>query len=223
MQLSRIDLNFISFKLTAKGVDLDDPLDAAKLEGDLPIEHGSQFAQRVLETRFGSDLKLIDFAHPCSDRTELRSSHPRRYVLPGPLQSLVDLIPGPIDVGSIMKSDRHGAQAESANRSNLVDVGDPTHRIFNRECDELLDFFGSQSWRICQHLDLDIRQVWNRIERNLSRSDQAHSQDQQRSDQNDESIVQGPMDDTLNHHDYSSPKSSASIFDFRTKAPWTTT
>ena len=174
MQLSRIDLNFISLKLTAKGVDLDDPLDASKLEGDLPIEHGSQFAQRIVETGLGSDLKLIDFAHPRSDRSELRGSHPRRYVLPGPLQSLVDLIPGPINVGSIMKGDRHGAQAESANRSDLVDVGDTTHRIFNREGDELFDFFGAQSWRVCQHLDLDIRQIWNRIERNLSRSDKTH-------------------------------------------------
>ena len=115
------------------------------------------------------------------------------------MKSFVDLVSGPIDIGSVFESDGNSAESEATDGTNFVDFRHAAHGVLDWESNKLFDFDWAERRRVGQDLDLDVRKVRDRIERNRRGCDKPHAENQQREQDNDKPVLQRPADDWFNH------------------------
>ena len=69
-------------------------------------------------------------------------------------QTLVDKLPGEVDVGSIVEGDDHLRQAELGDRTHIFQARQPADRLFDRQGDLPFDLLGGE--RRSDGVDLNL-------------------------------------------------------------------
>lgn len=117
----------------------------------------SQIHRRGLDRRvFSSGKAELEQVHRGGrERLHLGGFDPLRQ-LPGQLgQPLAEHLPGDEDVRTVAEDRGDNRQSLNRLRSHGLQVADAAHDRFDRACDERLDLFGRETWRLA--LDDDLR------------------------------------------------------------------
>ena len=198
-ELVGVELDLVGLQLAAVRVDLGHAGHAPQLVGDEPVEDRPQLHRRDARLAGRLDLELEDLAQRRRDRPERRGAVAPRDRRGGAGEPLADELPGAIEVGPLLEDDRHDRDAELRDRADLRDVGQAAHRPLDRERDQRLDLQRAERGGLGDHLDLDVGQVRDRVDRQVDGRVDPQPRDQERPDDHEEPVLQGGSDDRVEH------------------------
>ena len=162
----------------ANGIDLGHARNISQLWLDDPVLNLAQVCRGIgravglLRPVLGFDSPEIDFAQPGRDGPQ-RWRDAGRQLVARLLDTLVDELPSKIDVGSVFKNDGHLRQTVPRKRPGLLQVWQASHDRLNGVCNPLLSLQRRVACGLCVDLNLDVRDVRDRIDRQLLVADDA--------------------------------------------------
>jgi hypothetical protein len=118
------------------------------------------------------------------------AGHARRQQVRDLVQPLVDLRPGPIDVGALRKLEGHEGVRIAGGRAHLDEVGDALHRPLDGHRDPRFQLLGRQAGGAHRNQDLHRRHVGEGVDRKLAVRVAAPNRDRERGEQGDQRAAQ---------------------------------
>jgi len=190
-----IEDDLVFLRNPAETGDIDDAGHAAELLFKLPILDGLQFHGAVARVCAleGVPVDLADGA-PVGAHLGLKSSG-QRYLR----QALENLGAVPV-VGALVIED-HGDAGESGQRcgAQMGHVGDAGDRDFERDGDLLLDLFGGAARPLRDDVDVVVGDVGVGLDGEVMKGDGSPAEQQHGGDQDDEAVVERPVDELCDH------------------------
>ena len=116
-------------------------------------------------------------------------------------QLLGDKLARAIDVGAEIEFHKHDGNSRCRIRSDAKHAGCPVHRRFDRQAHQRLDFLRRHAVRFGENRHRRRRQVGKDIDWCAHRKNSAVNQQRRREDQNDEAVLDGPLNDLVQHDD----------------------
>ena len=198
----RVDLHLELTDPAAEERDLGDAAHGQQARPDHPLNTVAQIQRRQVVRGEAEDHEpargLGHWPHP-------RRLHPDRQ-MPGRFgQTLGDKLPGPVDVGAVLEDDRDGGQPLDGSGAQHIQVRSAAEGLLGRQGDELFHLAGRQSRRLDLNDHLRRRELGEGIDSGMVGRVQPGEEEQDRQDDHDCAVVQGPANDGLKHGLVSEP------------------
>ena len=148
----------------------------------------------------GIDIEIV-LIHPAQPRgigTKLRL-HPFRHGALQVVQALQHPRPGKVSVHLVIKDDGDQREAEHGGGTHFLDASQPLQAGGKRKGDLVFHLLRAASHPLAIHEHLVLRQVRDGVHRCEADGAHAERDNQQRGAKNQETVLQAPVDDELDH------------------------
>ena len=200
--LRRGELDLVLLHEAADARDFRDALNAGELVAEVPILERAEFREIIAAVlRFGGidiEVVLIDPTEARRVRTELRRDASGHRALQE-VQPLQHPGPGEVGIDAILEDDGHQREAEHRGRAHLFHPGLPLQSAAERKGHLVLHLLRAAAHEVGIHQHLVLGQVRDGIDRRELHGADAQRDDQQRGAEDDEAVLEAPLDNFLNH------------------------
>jgi hypothetical protein len=135
-----------------------------------------------------------------ADRAPIGSHHRREILRKRHLrEAFQDFLTVPVVLGLIVENEHHAGKAEERRRAQMLEMRQTVHQRFDRNGDLLLDFFRRPAWPLGDEVDVVVRHVRVRLDRQVVKREDAPDEQQQRDSQDKKSVFECVIDETADH------------------------
>src|SRR3990167_2376849 len=196
--------NLVLLGKATNGVDLGHAWNISQLWLDDPVLNLAQVcrgiggAVRLLRPVLGFYSPEIDSAQPGRDGPQ-RWRDACRQLVTRLLDALVDELARKVDVGSVLEDDGHLRQAVPRKRPGLLQVGQASHDRLDGVCNPLLSLQRRVTCGLGVDLNLDVRDVRDRVDGQFLVAEDAKGRHAQRRQQNQPSLLDRESNEFFKH------------------------
>ncbi|MGC4014786.1 MAG: hypothetical protein QM755_09775 [Luteolibacter sp.] len=205
LQGVRIHFDHILLGVAAPTVDLIDTGDGAQLEAQAPVVESLAIHER--ET-VPVDGVLQDFAEGSGDGSECRLQA-LRQTRAHLLDPLVDQLTGEVGVHLVFEDDRRHGKTELGGGSDFQRPRESHQGGLNGKSDAALHLEGRHRRAFGDDDDLIVREIGEGIDGQAKHDDQAHDDDGGQQGGHQKPVVQGCVDDAIEHGAVIPPEASS--------------
>jgi hypothetical protein len=192
-QPPRVDGDLILLDAAAPGDDVHHARDLPELALEDPVLERLQ-----LHERQGLRLEgvAIDFPDHAGERAEAGLGIRRDF---GLADTFLDLLARPVVVGAVGEQGTDVRHAEVRDRAEEGDAGDPVQLLLERDRDVALHLLGGVTRPQRDDVDLDVRHVGIRLDRQAIVVDDSAVDEEDGKSQDHETLMQRKRDDARDH------------------------
>ena len=199
----RVDDHLVLLQVPAERVDLGHAGHALEERRHHPVLQRAQAGEvvhRVAAGHAGFRLErvLVDLAHRRGHRPE-RGLHAFRHLPAGLGQPFEDELPREVDVHVVVEDQRDDGDPVLGDRAHRREARQAAHRALDGVGDELLDLERRQARSRADHLDLDVGDVREGVDRNRADRPRAQGDGHDDEEHDGQAVAQRPGHQSFDH------------------------
>ena len=203
-QAFRVELDLVLAHFATVRQYIRDTIDRHQQQFHDPVVETAQSQNVVLLRIVGAQDVLEYLPKSGGVGSHFRYANAIGYLFACRLQAFEYQLPGKIDIGAFLEHDRDNRKPGLRDGAHLFDVGERVHHCFDRERDELFDFFRRQPARFRVDLHLHIGHIRKRVKVQFRQDERAAHQGGQQGDYHQQPIFDAEVDEFIQHDSSSS-------------------